>query len=377
MKTVMAVVWGMVALGTCQVATLSPSGEEGDSRVSALFTPGALTVMTRGLSPGLDLARVLEEPGAGQAERAAEVLESLLARDTPARLQLLADDIQYARPHLIGLQQVVQVRRQSPGDSLFGGTRPAQTLTLDPLAVLLGELESRGLHYREVARVANADVEVPLLAPGERSLVDDLRMTDSDIILARGDVAVTGARMGNYLAHREVTAAGQAPRVLLRGWVSVAAAVEGRTYRFVNTHLDSAPDEQGLRVQRAQAAELIGSLRSEPLPVVLVGDFHTPADLGLLGAPTYGELLLAGYVDVWTRRQGMGAASAVPLALVAKQERHHLVLVRNPQTPSPRQVGPVLAYALDSAWAEWRFGPWREERTGVVARLRMPTPARN
>jgi hypothetical protein len=375
MKYVMAVGLWMVALGACQVATLPREEKERNEPSDAeLFDPEALTVMTRGLSSGVQLERVLEAPtGADVPGRTAELLGSLRREDVTARTRKLAEEIQYARPHLIGLQQVTQVRRQSPGDAIFGGTRPAETLELDVLRVLLDELAARGLSYREVARVRNADVELPVLtnaAPG----YDDVRLTDFDIILARADVEVGRTRTGNYRAYREVKRRGLERVTLPRGWASVAAKVEGRTYQFVNTHLEPAPDEEGLRVQLAQTEELIASLRGEALPVVLVGDFNTPANLGLMGAPTYRELLLAGYVDVWTRRLGKSAPGAEPSRqLPALKERPHLVMVRNAMTSVTRRVGPVLAYMVGGTLEERRFGPWPSELSGVVARLRMPS----
>ena len=361
----------MVALGACQLAALPPANE--GRGASSLFSPGALTVMTRSLSLNTSLERVWESPSADQVpSRAAEWLNTLRQEDVAARARALADEIQYARPHLLGLQQVAQVRLQSPGDAIFGGTSPAQALQVDLLPVLLGELESRGLHYREVARVQNSDVEVPLRTSATRALAfNDVRLTDFDVVLVRSDVGVSGVRTGNYLARREVSVPGLSRLALPRGWVSLEAEVHGRRYRFVSTRLEPAPGEDGLRVQLAQAAELIDSLRGETLPVVLVGDFNTPANLGLVGAPTYRELLLAGYVDVWTRRPG-NTLAVMPLAT-----RLNLVLVRSPVTPGPRQVGPVLAYGVGEARPEWRFGPWRTDLGGVVARLRMPPVTRN
>ncbi|PTL85651.1 endonuclease/exonuclease/phosphatase family protein [Vitiosangium sp. GDMCC 1.1324] len=373
MKSCIAVGLWMVALGACQVVALPQVVEERkEVSASELFDRGTLAVMTRGLSPGMGVERVLEAPTAAELPaRAAEMFGALSHEALSARARKLADEIQYARPHLIGLQQVTQVRLQSPGDSLFGGTQPAEAVYLDALPVLLGELEARGLHYREVARVRNADVEVPLLS-GPGPTFDDVRLTDFDVILARADVDVSEVRTGNYGARREVSRPGLEPVTLPRGWASVAAKVEGRKYRFVSTHLEPAPDEEGLRVQLAQARELISTLRGEPLPVVLVGDFNTPANLGRMGAPTYRELLLADYVDVWTRRLG-----EVPLEMSALAERLHLVLVRTPVTPGLRRMGPVLAYAVGGTREERRFGPWRSDQDGVVARLRMPTCTRN
>jgi hypothetical protein len=380
MKRAIAVGLWMVALGACQVAALPQVMEERREEVSTseLFDRGALTVMTRDLSPETGLERLLRTPGEELPARATAVLGAPHSEDVSTRARALADEIQYARPHLIGLQRVAQVRRQSPGDSLFGGTRAAEAVTLDVLPELMDELEVRGLHYREVARVRNADVEVPVFT-GAGPTFDDVRLTDFDVILARADVLVDGVRTDNYAARREVPGAGLGPVALPRGWASVAATVEGRKYRFVSTHLEPAPDEDGLRVQLAQAEELIGSLRGERLPVVLVGSFNTPANLGLVGAPTYRELLLAGYVDVWTRRLGSALTDGgdVPAGLPALAERGNLVLVRNPVMASVRRLGPVLAYGVGSTREAPRFEPGSSSLAGVVARLRMPASARN
>lgn len=376
MRYILAVGLSMVAFGAAQVASLPQAVAQRDEVASAtLFAPGALTVMTRGLGLELSAERLLEDPHAASVSaRTAQLLEH--PPDVAARARSLADEVQYARPHLIGLQQVTELRLQSPGDSPFPGGAPASTVYLELLPLVLEELKARGLHYREVARVRNADLEVPV-RHGASPAFDDVRLTDHDVILARSDVEVVQVRSGNYAARREAHVAHLAPVALPRGWVSVVARVEGRGYRFVSTHLEPAANEEGLRVQLAQAEELIGTLRGEPLPVVLVGDFNTPANLGLMGAPTYRELLLAGYVDVWTRRMGGALASGggLTLGVTAMEERINLVLVRNPVTP--RQLGPVLAYGVGDLGEGRRHGPWRTDLSGVVARLRMPASARN
>jgi hypothetical protein len=361
----------VVALGACQVTAL-PQAQEvlARHRSSASAGAGVLTVMTRSLALGAGLERALgESPSAAELPaRTAQALEALRQVDLSARARMLADEIQSARPHLLGLQEVSQVRLQSPGDAIFGGTRLAQEVVLDFLPLLLNELEARGLPYREVARVRNADVEVPVLTSAAPTF-DDVRLTDHDVLLARADVQVSAALVGHYQAHREVRRPGLEPMVLSRGWTSVVARVGGRAYRFVNTHLEPAPDEESLRVQLAQAEELLTLLRGEPLPVVLMGNFHTPANLGLLGAPTYRELLLAGYVDVWTRRQGPWRWEQDVPSLM---ERQNLVLVRHSVTPLPRRLGPVLAWSVGGTSEERERGPGPMALTGVAVRLRMP-----
>jgi hypothetical protein len=364
MRYILAVGLSMAALGACQVAVLTPAtdGREGEPSSSSLFTPGALTVMTRSFSSDPGLERVWTAPTAAELPtRAAELLSTLDAQALAPRIRALADELQYARPHLLGLQEVLEVRRQSPGDAVFGGTSPAFARGVEPLALLLGELESRGLHYREVARVPGAEVELPLRT-SEAPTYDDVRFAAVDVVLARADVEVDGVRGGQFLAHREETVPGLGRVARPRGWASLEARVQGGRVRFVHTHLEPAPGEDGLRVQLAQAAELIDLLRGERLPVVLVGDFNTPANLGLVGAPTYRELLLAGYVDVWTRRVGS------VLSGLSARPRPNLVLVRGPVMATPPPLGPVLAYGV----GEPLESSESSESSGLVARLRLP-----
>ena len=357
MRYILAVGLCMAALGACQVAVLAPVAEGREEEPTAsLFAPGALTVMTRAFAPEARLERVWTAPEAADVPaRAAELLDTLDAQALAPRVRALADELQYARPHLLGLQEVLEVRRQSPGDALFGGTSPASRRVVEPLALLLGELESRGLHYREVARVPGLDVEVPVRSPAAL-LPDDVRLSAVDVVLARADVDVSGVRTGLFLARRAERVPGLGRVERPRGWASLVARMQGRSVRFVHTHLEPAPGEDGLRVQLAQAAELIDTLRGEPLPVVLVGDFNTPANLGLVGAPTYRELLLAGYVDVWTRRSGEAPSG------LSTRPRPRLVMVRGPVRTDPPLLGPVLAYGVGEPL----------ESSGVVARLRVP-----
>ena len=92
---------------------------------------------------------------------------------------------------------------------------------------------------------------------------DDLRITDSDMILARGDVEVANVTEESF----------SVAFPLPRGWVAVDATVRGATYRFVNTHLEAFDVD----IRRAQAAELVAALAAEINPVIAVGDFNTEA----------------------------------------------------------------------------------------------------
>ena len=77
-------------------------------------------------------------------------------------------------------------------------------------------------------------------------------------------------------------------------WASVDATVNGRALRFVTTHLDPISPQ----AQVAQAQELLAGPAATELPLVVVGDFNSPADGS--GSPTYALLRDSGLHDVWT-----------------------------------------------------------------------------
>lgn len=108
----------------------------------------------------------------------------------------------------------------SPGDVVAGNPSPAEDVALDFLAELLAALEARGLDYRVAGRVRNFDLEAPMVTPAGR--LDDIRLTDHDVVLARADVPAVDAGSSNYGATVPVELAGlELP--LLRGWTVVAA----------------------------------------------------------------------------------------------------------------------------------------------------------
>ncbi len=214
-----------------------------------------------------------------------ELYGNVIASDFGARAAAIAAIVKESHPHVIGLQEIELIRRQDPGDFLTNREPNAEEVDLDYLEILMNALHAEGLDYQVAAKVQNLDLEMPMLAGGK---VTDVRLTDFDVILTRGDVVVSRPTAANYAAGLPIAPLGLE---VARGYVAIDATIDDITYRIVNTHLESV--DPGPRV--AQAQELVDALGGEELPVILLGDFNTRAPDGA----AYQLILEAGYVDVW------------------------------------------------------------------------------
>lgn len=362
------VLWLAAAIGVVAACDHQPAMPELDARQVAGQGSG-ITVMTRNMYVGANVDPIISATDPTQIPLLVAIaFQELLTTNYPVRAGLLADEIARTRPHMVGLQEVSLIRRQTPGDLVIGGTTPATDVVVDFMPILLAELQARGLDYREVARVENTDVEVPMLtSPPPNLAFDDVRLTDYDVLLRRADVRVSNAVGQNF--QQALPVPGTAI-VVKRGFVAADAAVDGVTYRVVNTHLESAVE----LVRFAQAAELVQYLAGETRPIVAVGDFNTDA---ATNEPTYQFLLNAGYADAWLSRvggptQGMTCCHASNLSNTAPtlDERIDLILTRNMSS------GPAFMDVTGDDPAERAGGLWASDHAGVVARFPVPTFAR-
>ncbi len=289
---------------------------------------GHLKVMTQNLYVGANLFKILGDENTGPADVpliAAEIFGDIQATDFRQRAEAIADGIAKHRPHLIGLQEVSLIRTQCPGDIVAGNLAPNATdVYADYLQLLMEALNARGLRYEVAATVENADVELPVANLG---LLDcqfplfDARLTDFDVTLKRSDVTVTFEFSDNYLANFPVpTAAG--PIEFKRGYNIVDVDLKGRSYRFVNTHLEVSGNPFANGFQFAQAFELtqildtlatwrdeivmlVGDLNSDPNEGPLVDCMLPPTFTTMGMCPTpYAVMADNGYTDTWTVRNG-------------------------------------------------------------------------
>jgi endonuclease/exonuclease/phosphatase family metal-dependent hydrolase len=290
----------------------------------------------------------------------------LVQNDFHVRVAGIVNEIVANRPDLVGLQEVSTLRLQSPGDRIIGGTTPANDVVIDYLQVLMEALADRGAHYAVVCVATNLDAELPMLDLATGG-IDDVRVTDHDVILARKDLPpgylrLSNPAQGNFQASLVIPSIGLE---IKRGWCSVDAFVRGRTFRFINMHLEEEifPDIQWL-----QAQEVLAGPANVCLPVILVGDGNTDGNRQN-GTWTYDGLLGAGFKDSWNmvhpRNPGLTwghdpflADPSVPFVW-----RIDLILYRN------RNCLPLEASVLDTHLRRRQPPFWPSDHAGVVARF--------
>ena len=331
---------------------------------------GELTVMTRNLSFGTDLGPIVAATTEFEFVTAvAAAYTQAQATDFPGRAKAWADEIERARPDLIGLQEAVLWRTQTPAD--FSPTPNATTVQADLVGLLLAELRSRGLKYEVVIAQTGFDIEAPGLFP---TGFVDVRLTQREVILVRksAGLKLTNAQGGQYAAFLTVPTVIGVPVSLPWAWASVDATLSGHSFRFATTHLDPISGA----AQQAQAAEFLAGPGSTTLPIVWVGDFNSDADATVItGVPsataTYGSIIASGFSDAWKAKHpadpGFTCCQATDLLNPTSTltERDDLVLTRGPfHVAKASLVGDEATDRLPS-------GLWPSDHAGVVVTLEL------
>ncbi len=321
-----------------------------------------LTVMTYNVyvgssaEPLLSVENLLQVP-----TEVATMYNNVMASDFPGRAAAIAKSVKAYQPHLIGLQEISLIRQQSPGDRIAGGTVPAEEVIMDFLQILMDAFQAEGLDYQVAAQVENLDVEMPMFT--DTGIVD-VRLTDYDVLLARSDVAISRPTSESYANLLTIEMLGLEVK---RGYAAIDATVAGVTYRVVNTHLESSAAENRV----AQTQELVDTLSTETLPIILLGDFNTAAPDGA----GYQILLSAGYVDVWQMdSEGTGNTCCQDDDILNEVSdlgrRIDLIFIRNLELPAS-----VATYTVgDEPSERLPSGLWPSDHAGVVAHLAPSNP---
>jgi len=285
--------------------------------------------------------------------------QEIAATDPSARAHAMAEEIAAQRPALVGLQEASAV--------FTGSASPATAVTSDLLQSLLTDLTDLGLHYKAVVVSPRLNAEAP------STLGFDVRLTTRDVILARTDLpgfSVSDPQSHSFDAQVAIpTPIGAIS--LNRGWSSVDATYHGRTFLFVDTHLDT---EIAPAVQLAQAKELVGRADPFHLPAFYVGDFNTSAnDPASPTFATYKALLGAGLTDTWTaanpHNPGNTYGQAPDLVNTISQLDHRgdlILTAGNFHTISASLVGDEPTERIPSSLG---YDIWPSDHAGVIATL--------
>jgi hypothetical protein len=323
-------------------------------------------VMTRNLYLGADLGPAIAATTVPEFLAAnAHIFSVVQQTNFPERAVALAREIADADPTLIGLQEVA-IWYSGP----YNDPAAATTVEYDFLFSLQQELAQVGAPYEVVEAQAEADIEAPAGAPYFR----DFRLLQRDVILVKAglgdEVQLTNEQSGNFDSTLVLTTGTGQQIPVKRGWTSVDATVNRRTFRFVNTHLEAF--HPLIRLEQAQ--ELIaptGPIGSSEDDVILVGDINSGPDLPVpANRLAFFALTNFGLIDTWAvanpgdpgYTSGFGELLDEPLETALEHRVDHVMTLGD--------VGIVRSkiYGTDPD-NRTAGGMWPSDHAGVMATL--------
>ncbi|MDH2412732.1 hypothetical protein [Nocardioides sp. CER19] len=379
---------GAAFAATTLVAALLPTA----AAPAAGDPPGKpVTVMTRNIYLGADINRPVNAALAAQAKglppqavlvalaNATHVTRAVVDRtDFTVRAGLLASEIAAQDPDLVGLQEVAWWRH-GPLQLDQVGVPNAAVTDYDYLQLLLDALAADGARYVPIVVGTRADVESPSFTGTGSADARDVRLTMRDVILKRADssVKVLDVHDQVYANNLAVSVAGVSMR-FDRGfeWADVRAG--STSFRFVNTHLESASSDYAL----AQATQLLSSAPASGTSTVFVCDCnsdplnHTvkPADHVQHSAPY--DLITRTFTDEWLRwrpaAEGWtsGLSETVDDPTAARFDHRIDMVFGRTAAGQPLQVDRGLVTGTSVDDRDPATGLWPSDHGGVVLRLR-------
>jgi endonuclease/exonuclease/phosphatase family metal-dependent hydrolase len=320
------------------------------------------SVMTQNLYLGGDInpaAAIVSGNPTAIVTEVTKLWASVRATNFNERAVAIANEVAATQPTLIGLQEA-ETWRTGP----FNGPGiPATNVEYDYIPTLLNALAAKGLHYEVVAESTNFDAEAPgFTAPG---VLQDIRITDHDAILARTDLPVSQLQLSNATAQQFAAVLHLGPIALPRSYVSVDAQIRGKSFRFITTHLDPISPV----IQVAQADELLSGPADTDLPVVMAGDFNSNADNS--STASYSHLIGGGFVDAWSATRsdvGNTCCQAADLRNAVSELDHRIDLVlfrgEDIEPEGASLIGDQVADKTPS-------GLWPSDHAGVIGQLAL------
>ena len=241
--------------------------------------PGTVTVMTWNICYG--------GSGGGSIPDMGNMFESARESNFPERASRIARIIDQQQPQVVCLQEVARWNR----DEIIGNDKH----TIDFLDILVDRLEERGLHYDVSGSLQTIDFKAPAFRGGGPSTV---KWQERIVMLTRrsSQVQVSNVRQRHYDRDYTISIPANDDLTFNRGWIAADITCNGRKARYVCTHLEAMSGS----VRDAQARQLINSLSSTNLPLVVMGDMNTEP-----GSDVYAQFTDAGYADAWAADHGM------------------------------------------------------------------------
>jgi endonuclease/exonuclease/phosphatase family metal-dependent hydrolase len=344
-------------MGVCAVALLAVLALAAVT-ADAERSPITVRVMTRNLYLGANLDKIVQAKSAPEAFKAVEEgWADVQANNFPVRARAIAREIATAKPDFVGFQEVSLYRTQTPAD--FTVTR-ATAVALDYVRELNKALAARKLRYRFAGISSATDAELPAGDPPAL----DIRLNIRDALLVRVDkkIKVKRVRSGLYATTTPLFGGFV---IAKRGWVMADVTISGRTFRVIDTHLESFNDAS----QVAQGQELAAGPARTSLPTILLGDLNSRADG--TGTPTYANLLATRFRDAWPQAHpndiGLTCCHGDDLRELGGPfySRVDYVLLKN-------GFRATAAGILGEDSQDRVSGLWPSDHAGVWARLRLP-----
>ncbi|HEX6247277.1 MAG TPA: endonuclease/exonuclease/phosphatase family protein [Nocardioidaceae bacterium] len=304
-----------------------------------------IRVATYNLYLGADLTVVFDSADeVDLADRARVVLDQVVATDFVGRAEALARLLVRERVDVVGLQEVARWSRDV-------GSGPPE-VWLDFLVELLSALSRTGAGYDVHACTEN------FRGGAEVAGATSMSVLGHNVVLVRrgSGIRVLAERTGDFTRTLDVVT--PMPGLVLnvaRSWGWLDAEVDGRPFRFVNTHLEAWDAD----VRAAQRDQLLLEIDDPGVPVVVVGDFNAePAEVGMPEE----------YVDAWAvAGEGDGLTCGQAADLTGESslgERIDYVFVRDARVERSWVVG----HRDEDRAAS---GLWPSDHAGVVAEVTL------
>ena len=309
MNRTIAFLAATLVLNACGPDSTTGVADDSESEAMVAATaPGAMhiKVYAQNAYPGFNIDAVEAAFAQGPEAAVMALTNGLLVLDATnwrERAARMAQEVAVRDPDVIVLNELVTIQREGfQAVSGFLAGTPLEPLapywaqlpdaTTDFLPVFAEELARLGLRYDLVDTLRLTDVTVPI--PGFPITVA-ARYVDRDAMFARADVQV-GTVTTDTVAVTLQTITTQS-----RGWIAAEVDVHGKPWLVVGTHPSPSWPAAG---RTPQVTELIEAVAGSDRATIIAGDLNLEP-----GSAEHAELADAGFVDLWTRRNGTSAAA--------------------------------------------------------------------